>query len=166
VSELIEDLMAVLAAQTDELRALVPLLDEQQAALARADGSHVTAVMLRQEPVLRRLLRLEQRRRVVVDGLASHLGIDGGGLSLSTLVARLPGAAAALTTLRDEMQRLLEAVDVRNRRNAFLIDRAAACIEGLMRAVMTTGAEPAPVYVASGRPAHRGQAPRLVDRRA
>lgn len=163
---LLDDLTDVLSAQAAELRALVPLLDAQQVALARADGARVAAVMFSQEPILRRLLRLDQRRQTVVATLAARFGVEPARLSLSALLARVPAAPATLTTVREELRRLLEAVDVRNRRNAFLLERAVACIEGLVRAVMAPAPELAPVYVATGRPAGRRPAPRLVDKSA
>lgn len=167
MSDLLGDLTDVLSAQAAELRVLVPLLDAQQGALTRADSAGVAAVMFRQEPVLRRLLKLDQRRQAVAAALAQHVGVGTARLSLSALLARMSSAPAALTTVREELRRLLEAVDVRNRRNAFLIQRAVACIEGLVRAVMAPAAEPSPVYVATGRPAgHRPAPPRLLDRSA
>jgi hypothetical protein len=71
-----------------------------------------------------------------------------------------------LGTLRAELRALLEAADVRNRRNAFLLSRLIGTLEGLVRAVTAPAAELAPVYVASGRPARRGGGARLVDRSA
>jgi flagellar biosynthesis/type III secretory pathway chaperone len=166
VSDLLDDLTGVLSAQAAELRTLVPLLDEQQTALTRADSAQVATLMFRQEPILRRLLRLDQRRRTVAAALAARLGIDGAGLSLSALLSRAPAAPAALTTVQAELRHLLEAVDVRNRRNAFLLGRAVACLEGLVRAIVAPASETAPVYAATGRPAPRPAAPRLVDRSA
>lgn len=167
MSDLLGDLTDVLSAQAAELRVLVPLLDEQQVALTRADSTGVAAVMFRQEPVLRRLLKLDQRRQAVAAALAQHVGIGTARLSLSALLARTSAVPAALTPVREELRRLLEAVDVRNRRNAFLVQRAIACIEGLVRAVMAPPPEPAPVYVATGRPAsHRPAPPRLLDKSA
>ena len=159
-------LVEVLSAQADELRALVPLLDEQQAALTRADSAAVAAVLVRQDPILRRFHRLEDKRRALVASLAARIGVPANGIVLSALVARIPDAPAVLATLRAELRSLLEAADVRNRRNAFLLSRLMASIEGLVRAVTAPAAELAPVYVASGRPARRGGGPRLVDRSA
>ena len=148
----------------------MPLLDEQQAALTRADSAAVAEILVRQDPILRRFLRLDQRRQALATGLAQQAGLPASNVSLSALLARLPGAPAtlaALTTLRAELRQLLEAADVRNRRNAFLLQRASAMIEGLVRAVMAPAPEPAPVYVRSGQPARRAPAgPRLLDRRA
>jgi flagellar biosynthesis/type III secretory pathway chaperone len=166
VNDQLVDLTEVLSAQAAELRMLVMLLDEQQAALTRADSARVAAVMFRQEPILRRLLRLEQRRRALAASLAMRFGLGTARVSLSALLARVTAPPAALTSVQAELRQLLHALDVRNRRNAFLLDRAVACIDGLVRAVMGPGAEPAPVYVASGQPAQRRAGPRLVDRSA
>jgi hypothetical protein len=148
----------------------MPLLDEQQAALTRADSAAVAEILVRQDPILRRFLRLDQQRQAVAAGLATQAGLPASNVALSALLAKLPGAPAtlaALTILRAELRHLLEAADVRNRRNAFLLQRAASIIEGLVRAVMAPAPEPAPVYVATGRPAPRaGGGARLLDRRA
>jgi hypothetical protein len=98
--------------------------------------------------------------------LAAELGLDAQRPSLSALLARLPEASPSLAGLGTEMRRLLQVLDSRNRHNSLLLDRAVSCLEGLVRAVMTIGAEPAPVYAASGRPARRGAPARLVDRSA
>jgi flagellar biosynthesis/type III secretory pathway chaperone len=162
----VEELTTVLAAQRDGLRTLVSLLEEQEAALTRADAPGVSALMIRQDPVLRGLLRLEQRRQGLLKALAPDLGLDPERPLLSALAARVPAASAALTALGTELRRLLETLDVRNRRNAVMLERAVACIEGLVRAVMSVGHEPSPVYAASGRPARPGPPARLVDRSA
>jgi flagellar biosynthesis/type III secretory pathway chaperone len=162
----LDDLTEVLAAQAAELRSLVPLLDEQQTALTRADSGRVAAMVFQQEPIVRRLLRLDQQRQALATSLAAGLGLGADRVSLSALLARVPAAPAALTTLRTEIRQLLEAVDVRTRRNAFLLERAVAVIQGLVRTVMAPAAEPAPVYVASGRPARPGAGPTLLDRSA
>ena len=162
----IEELTTVLTAQRDALRTLVALLEEQESAITRADAPGVSGLMMQQDPVLRSLLRLEQRRRTLMQELATDLGLDARRPSLAALLARLPSASAALAALGTEMRRLLAVLDTRNRRNALLLDRAVACLEGLVRAVMSVGAEPSPVYAASGRPVRRGTPSRLVDRNA
>lgn len=162
----LDDLTEVLSAQAAELRTLVPLLDAQQTALTQADSARVAAVLLEQEPILGRLLRLDSRRQALATALASRFGLGGGRVSLSALVAQAGAAPAGLPTVQAELQQLLQAVDVRSRRNAFLLERAVAYIEGLVRAVMGPGAEPAPVYAATGQPAVRRAGPRLVDRSA
>ena len=162
----VEELTSVLTAQRDALRSLVALLEEQESAVTRADAPAVTELMMRQDPVLRGLLRLEQRRRTLMQDLAIDLDLDPNRPSLTALLERLPSASASLTALGTEMRRLLTALDVRNRRNALLLDRAVACLEGLVRAIMSVGVEPAPVYAATGRPARQGVPSRLVDRNA
>ncbi len=164
MTDVLDELTSVLAAQAAELRELVPLLGEQQAALMRADTAAVGALMTRQEPLLARLMKLEQRRRAVVTALAARLGIEPARVTVSALIALVPGAATVLEALRGEMRRLLAALDTLNRRNAFMIDRAVTCMEGLVRAVLTAGAEPAPAYVATGRHAGRPSSARLLDR--
>jgi flagellar biosynthesis/type III secretory pathway chaperone len=166
VSDLLDDLTDVLSAQAVELRTLVALLDEQQAALIRADSARVASVTFRQDPILRRLLRLDQRRQALAAALALRFGLGGARVPLSALLRHVPAPPAALTSLQAELRRLLAALDVRNQRNAFLLERAVACIDGLVRALMGPGMEPAPVYAATGHTAQRRPGPRLVDRSA
>jgi flagellar biosynthesis/type III secretory pathway chaperone len=158
-----------LSAQAGELRALMPLLDEQHDALTRADSAAVADVLVRQDPILRRFLRLDQKRQALATALATQAGLPAVDVALSALLGHLPGApatVAALTTLRAELRQLLEAAAARNRRNALVLDRATAIIAGLVRAVMAPPPEPAPVYVATGRPARRSADSRVLDRRA
>ena len=166
MSALVDDLAEVLIAQTGELRALLPLLDEQQAALVRSDSAGVAALMSRQESLLARLMKLEHRRRTAVAALAVQLGIEPRHVTISALLALIPRAASVLTTLRDELRRLLAALDTMNRRNAFLIERAIAYADGLVRAILTASAEPMPLYVATGRTTGTTPSARLLDRRA
>lgn len=164
MSDPFRDLTEVLTAQAAELRGLVPLLEAQQAALTRADSAAVAASMAQQAPILRRLLRLDRRRQTVVLTLAARLGASPGRVTLSSLLARVSAPPTALTSLQTELRELLAAVDVRNRRNAFLLKRAISCIESLMRAVGGPG--PAPVYAATGQPAPAPPTARLLDRSA
>lgn len=162
----VEELTSVLTAQRDALQSLISLLAEQEAALERTDARAVSDLLLRQDPVLRGLLRLEQRRRTLMQDLASEMGLDPQRPSLSGLLARVPSASAVLGALGAEMRRLLETVDKRNRHNAVMLDRAVSCLEGVVRAVMGAGVEPSPVYAASGRTERRGAPSRIVDRSA
>jgi flagellar biosynthesis/type III secretory pathway chaperone len=165
-SDPLDELTEVLKAQAAELRGLLPLLDAQQAALTRADSACVAETMLSQEPALRRLLRLDQKRQALAKALAARLGAGTGPVSLSALLARLPAPPAAITAVQSELRELLGAVDVRNRRNAFLLERAVAFIDGLVRMVLAPAPEPAPVYAATGHPVRRRVGPARVDRRA
>jgi hypothetical protein len=122
--------------------------------------------MRAQEPILRRLLRLDARRQALAAVLGGRAGLDPAQLSLSALIARAGTPPPGLPALQRELRDLLGTVDARSRRNAFLLQRAVAYIDGLVRVVMGPGGEPAPVYVASGRPATRRGTPRLLDRSA
>ena len=162
----LDELTRVLTEQAEELRRLVPLLDEQQGALTRADSAQVASVMFRQAPIMKRLLQLDQRRQALAITLAARAGLSTHRVSLSALLARLPAPPAVLLTLQVELRQLVDGIAVRTRRNAFLLDRAVAYIEGLVRIVMAPATEPAPVYAATGQPAGRQAGPRLLDRNA
>jgi flagellar biosynthesis/type III secretory pathway chaperone len=161
-----DELTQVLSAQAEELRRLVPLLDEQQRALTRADSAQVASLMFRQAPIMKRLLQLDQRRQALAIALAARAGLSTHRVSLSALLARLPAAPAVLATLQVELRQLVDGIAVRTRRNAFLLERAVAYIEGLVRIVMAPVTEPAPVYAATGQPAGRQTRPRVLDRNA
>jgi flagellar biosynthesis/type III secretory pathway chaperone len=164
VSDPFRDLTEVLAEQAAELRGLVPLLDAQQTALTRADTAAVATLVSEQAPILRRLLQLDRRRQTLAVALAAHLGVGPGPLSLSALLARIPSPPRPVTALQQELRELLAVVDRRNRRNAFLLQRAMTYVGGLLRVV--AGPEPAPVYSATGQPAAPPATPRLLDRSA
>ncbi len=167
MSDLVDDLAEVLSAQTTELRALLPLLDEQQAALLRADSRQVAELLGRQEALIARLLKLEKRRRAAVVALAAQLGLEPRHVTISALLALVPRAATVLGALRDELRRLVTTLDRLSRRNAFLLDRVMTYVDGLVRTLMAGAAEPLPLYVASGRTTGLPPtAARLVDRRA
>ena len=161
-----QDLTDVLTAQAEALRGLVPLLDAQQAALTRADTGAVASAVMEQGPILRRLMHLDRRRQALAVAVAARVGAGPGPLSLSMLLARLPSAPRAIPAVQQELKELLAAVDHRNRRNAILLQRAMACVDGLMRTLSGAGPEPAPVYVATGQPAAPRTTPRLLDRSA
>ena len=82
------------------------------------------------------------------------------------MLALIPRATSVLTSLRDELRRLITALDRMNRHNAFLLDRAITYVEGLVRALVSATAEPLPLYVATGRTAGTMPSARLLDRRA
>ena len=85
---------------------------------------------------------------------------------LDRSLRQLPQPPAVLVTLQVELRQLVDGIAVRTRRNAFLLERAVAYIEGLLRIVMAPSTEPAPVYAATGQPAGRQVGPRLLDRNA
>ena len=166
MSDPLQELTDVLTAQAAALRGLLPLLDAQQAALTRADTGAVATSVIEQAPILRRIMQLDRRRQALAVALAAHLGAGPGPLSLAALLARVPSPPRAITAVQSELRDLLAAVDLRNRRNAYLLQRAIACVDGLMRAVAGPGPEPAPVYAATGQPAAPRATPRLLDRSA
>lgn len=166
MSDPLQDLTDVLTAQGLGLRDLVPLLDAQQSALTRADTGAVASVVMEQAPILRRLMHLDRRRETIAVAVAATVGAGPGPLSLSRLLARLPSPPRAITALQTELKELLAAVDLRNRRNAFLLQRAMTCVDGLMRTLAGSVSEPAPAYVATGQPVAPRATARLVDRSA
>ena len=103
----LDELTRVLTEQAEELRRLVPLLDEQQGALTRADSAQVASIMFRQAPIMKRLLQLDHRRQALAITLAARAGLSTHRVSLSALLARLPAPPAVLVTLQVELRQLV-----------------------------------------------------------
>lgn len=164
-SPLFGELLAVLGAQASELRRLLPLLEEQQRALVRADAGAVMDLTRRQEPLIRKLLGLEAERRSVLGRLATALGADVRGLTLSRVLRLVPDPPAGVARLREELRALGEGLRALNAKNGYLIDRSLGYLERLLGHLVTALA-PAPVYAASGRAAPVAPPRGLVDRRA
>lgn len=163
----LEDLTATLAAEADELRALLPLLEAQHAALLRADAPAVLDLVRQQGTITRRLLRLDEGRRALVDRLGSELGLGGEPITLSRIVRLRSGPTRALAAVGAELKTLLGRLSSLNARNAFLVERSVGYLQQLVNQVVAALAViPAPTYAATGRAAAGTPAVRLVDRRA
>lgn len=163
----VDDLMAVLAAEAGECRRLLPLLEDQERALLRADARTALDLFKQQEPVALRLAQLEKGRRMLVGRLAAALGVDGEGLTLAKLLARVPDPPAGLTSLRAELRDLLDRLGALTRRNGFLVERSLWYVQRLLNHLVSSLALGAPpTYAATGRAAHAVPALTFVDRRA
>jgi flagellar biosynthesis/type III secretory pathway chaperone len=163
----LDDLADILTAEAAELRRLLPVVEDAQQALLRADAPGLAACLERQEAPLRNLARLEIRRRALLDGAARMLGHDRDALTLSRLLAFAPRSPARLTRLREELAPLLDRLGALTRTNAFLVERSLGYVERLLGQVFALmGTTPAPTYAATGRAAPPAPGVGLVDREA
>jgi flagellar biosynthesis/type III secretory pathway chaperone len=163
--EPVDELVAVLAAQAREYHRLVPLLEEEERVLVRADAAALSDIAARRAALASRLAALERDRRAALGRVARSLGVDPAGLTVSRLLELAPAGGRALLAVREELQELLGRLLVRNGRNRFVAERTLAYLRGLFAGVAAVIA-PAPAYAPSGRSDHLVHDLRLVDRRA
>jgi len=161
----LDDLGAILAAEAAECRDLLPLLEEEYRALIRADGAVLLDLGAKREASIAHLGALERSRRAALSGVAAALGLPLSAVTLSGLLTLMPGPAAALLPLRNELRDLLERLRVLNSRNRFLAEHTLDCLRGLFSSLVAALA-PAPTYADSGRARQPAQELRLLDRRA
>jgi flagellar biosynthesis/type III secretory pathway chaperone len=161
----VDELLDLLSEEAQELRHLLPVLEDQQRALLDGNAPRVADLARRQETFAEHLAGLESGRRRLVAQVAADLGVAPGLLTLSTLADRLPDPPARLGALRNELRALLASLGALNRRNAFLLARSAEYLEGLLAHIVSV-LSPSPTY---GRQGHQGgavPAVGLLDRRA
>jgi flagellar biosynthesis/type III secretory pathway chaperone len=162
-----DDLVAVLAAEAREYRGLLPILEEEERVLVKADARALAEVSEQREALVTRLVGLERDRGRALRGLAAGLGVDPRSLTASRLIELLPASEPTLAAVREEICGLLPRLAERNGRNRFLADRTLAWLGGLFASLAPAfGAAPAPAYAPSGRSEQPAQDLRLLDRRA
>jgi flagellar biosynthesis/type III secretory pathway chaperone len=161
----LDELLAILSAEAATYRTLLPLIEEEEQALRRADIQGLAELRGRREDILQRLTELERGRRVAMGRLAARLGVDAGTLTLSRLIELVPRPAAGLAAVRDELRLLLAGLLARNGRNRFLAERTLDCLHGLFGKLAAAVSAPA-VYAGSGRTGPAGLDLQLLDRRA
>jgi flagellar biosynthesis/type III secretory pathway chaperone len=159
----LDELLAVLHAEVDHLRRLVPLLQTEQAALLRADAREVGALAGDKERAASELKRLEVRRVASLGRLAAELGLGPERVTLSRLTTLLP-ASDALAQVRAQLRAELARLADLNARNRALIDQSLACLRGVLDRVRTALAD-VPTYGAAGTAGPAVALP-VIDRRA
>jgi flagellar biosynthesis/type III secretory pathway chaperone len=160
-----DDLVAVLAAEAGEYHRLLPLLEEEERVLFRADAAALAEISARREALLVRLTRLERERRAALRRLATMFGVEPRALTVSRLIELAPGHAHALEPVREKLRDLLRYLLERNGRNRFVAERTLACLRGLFAGLVSALAS-GPTYTQSGRSDQRAGELRLLDRRA
>lgn len=161
-----DDLVAVLAAQAREYQGLGPILDDEEAVLAKADARGLAEVSARREALAARLAGLERERGRALSSLALSFGVEPRALTISRLIDLLPGYAPALAAARDEIAGILPRLAERNGRNRFVAERTLTWLTGLFASLAPAFGAPAPAYAPTGRSQAPAQDLRLLDRRA
>jgi flagellar biosynthesis/type III secretory pathway chaperone len=160
----LDDLLAVLAAEGAELRRLLPLLEQERAALMRVDAPAVAALTGEKELALGELKRLEARRQGCLAQLATAYGVSVDSLTLSGL-ARLVASPERLEALRRTLRADLARLAAVNDGNRFLVEQSLRHVHGLLGAVKAALAE-TPTYGAGGRSAETASTRAVLDRTA
>jgi flagellar biosynthesis/type III secretory pathway chaperone len=160
-----DELVAILLAEAQTYRQLVPLVEDEQRALVQADAAALAELTGRREAVLARLARLERDRQAALGRLAVLYGVEARGLTVSRLLELAPGSAASLQPVRAELRALLTGLLDRHGRNRVVAERTLACLRGLFSklvSALTGGA----TYTPSGRSDQPIDQLRLLDRSA
>lgn len=166
-SVLLDELIAVLVAEAQECRGLLPLLEDQERALLRADAEALVTLLGQQDVIARRLAELERGRQKLAHRLADALDLGDEPLTVSKLIALFPGLAARLGRLREELQAVLTRLGRLNTRNRFLVERSLGYVERLFSQIMSAVVQAAaPTYAATGRTGRPVPALRFLDRSA
>lgn len=164
---ILDELIAVLGAEAQECRRLLPLLEDQERALLRADAATLATLLGTLEPVAKRLAHLERDRQTLVGRLAGALELEGEALTVSKLIALFPEPSPRLARLRDELHAVVTRLAGLSRRNGFLVERSLGYVERLLNQLVSTIAlAAAPTYAATGRTGRPVPALRFVDRSA
>jgi flagellar biosynthesis/type III secretory pathway chaperone len=160
-------LVAVLAAQAREYQGLLPILDQEEQILLKADARALAPISELREALVTRLVALERDRTKALQALGADLGIDARLLTVPRLMELLPASAPALAAVRREISGLLLDLAERNGRNLFLADRTLSWLGGLFTAMAPVdGVIPGSAYAPSGRTEQPIQDLRLLDRQA
>jgi flagellar biosynthesis/type III secretory pathway chaperone len=165
MTTLLEDLADILAEEVACVRRLLPVLEEQERVLLRADAGALVELTGRQQALLATLGELEGSRRAAVGRLARHFGVDRERLTFSALRERAREMPERLAAVRDELREALAALATRSRHNGFLLDRSLGYVERLLAHLLPMAA-PVPTYAASGRATHASPALARLDRQA
>lgn len=165
MTPLLDELVAVLVAETAQVRRLLPILRDEERALLAADSSRVAELAGEKEHVAHELAALDRTRRMLVDHLAHSAGIRPEVVTLSALLRLSPAPPAALTSLRRELRDLLTSVQALNRRNGFLAERSLGFVRGLLSELLSVVTPPA-TYAPTGRSDRAAPALQFLDRRA
>lgn len=165
--DVLDELIAVLVAEAQECRRLLPLLEDQERALLRADAAMLVALLGKQEPIARRIADLERGRQTLVSRLAGALALPDEALTVSKLITLFPEPSPRLARLREELQAVLTRLGRLNSRNGFLVERSLGYVERLFNQVMSAVAQAAsPTYAATGRTGRPVPFLRFLDRSA
>ena len=159
------ELEAVLAGELDELRGLVPILEDEERAIRAADVGAVLGLTDRKAGFGRRIAALEARRRTLAAVVADELDISAENVTLSRLEILVPSSRARIALLRQAFREVLDQLLAATSRNAFLMEQSLGSLQRLLADLIAVLA-PGATYDADGRAGPLGSALQLLDRRA
>jgi hypothetical protein len=161
----VDGLVTVLVAAAEAYRGLLPLVEEEARALARADVAALADIAARREDALARLSKLERERTAALGWIAAAHGVSPATLTVSRLADLSPGHAPALRRVGAELREVLARLVDRHGKNRFVAERTLACLRGLFQSVAAAVA-PGQTYTRGGRADVSGDGLQLIDRRA
>jgi flagellar biosynthesis/type III secretory pathway chaperone len=147
----VDALVAVLAAQTAQLHALLGLLEQERAALIRMDAATVQDVAERKAVLIASVQQLEDERERCLRELAAEHALAETPLTLSSLVRHL-AAPPRLIEAGQDLRAALGRVAGMNDGNRVLVDHALRHVRGLLDRVRGALTE-TPTYGRPGQPA-------------
>jgi flagellar biosynthesis/type III secretory pathway chaperone len=146
----LDELLAILAVQHEQLRFLLGLLEEERAALIRMDAPAVGEVAERKAGAIASMRRLEAERDACLRRLAAAHGLPDAALTLSALAQHLD-APARLIEAGQDLRTTLGRIEAMNDGNRVLADHALRHVRDLLDRVRGALTE-TPTY---GRPGQR-----------
>lgn len=139
MSDVIEQLISVVAEEAEHCERILVLLRQQQDCLVRGDIEKLQANLREQEESLKRSRELEQRRRGLVQQVAEATDIDDQSPSLRTLIATLSDDyGRRLAELRVSMASAIERVNKTKEQNRMLIERSLSNINEIIHLLAAT----------------------------
>ncbi len=136
VQSLVNGLEAWVQEELLARRRFLAVLDEQEAAVKKADGPALERSIAAIETELEAQVRRDEKRARLFDALGAHWGVSGKALTLTSICERAGSTAARLPALRDELGASSERITRKNRRVSALLNAHQKVIEELLQALV------------------------------
>ncbi len=136
VQSLVNGLEAWVQEELLARRRFLAVLDEQEAAVKKADGPALERSIAAIETELEAQVRRDEKRARLFDALGAHWGVSGKALTLTSICERAGSTAARLPALRDELGASSERITGKNRRVSALLNAHQKVIEELLQALV------------------------------
>lgn len=122
IMEKLGRLCRIMEAEAFEYHSLLALLSKQRRAAVEARFERFADVTEEKEALLKSLRRLEDKRSQLMKGLSERLQAGPAEMSISRLIALLPGPEAdQLNACRYRLQAVIEQIRVNNKSNQNLL---------------------------------------------
>lgn len=139
MSDVIEQLISVVAEEAEHCERILVLLRQQQDCLVRGDIENLQNNLRDQENSLRRSRELERRRRSLAQQVAEAADLQEQSPSLKTLIATLSDDyGRRLSELRISMAAAIERVNKTKEQNRMLIERSLTNINEIIKLLAAT----------------------------